>query len=91
MNIYDEVTKLSRSHRLALCGWILRGLNLGSEDKCRLLGRVPRIDHSEPTPSPSDIEQALVERLNKQRRPEAKPWIARDARRHTRISKDAIA
>ena len=44
MTIYDQITAMPRSHRLALAGWILRGIDLGYEDKCRLLGRVPRID-----------------------------------------------
>ncbi len=44
MNIYDEVTRLPRHHRLALCRFILRDIDLSYEDKTRLLGRVPRIN-----------------------------------------------
>ena len=44
LTIYDQIAAMPRSHRLALAGWILRGIDLGYEDKCRLMGRVPRID-----------------------------------------------
>jgi hypothetical protein len=44
MNIYDQITGMSREARLCLCRFALRDIRLGYEDKCRLLGRVPRID-----------------------------------------------
>ena len=38
MNIYDEVTKLPRLHRLALAGWILRTTPAPHREWQRLLG-----------------------------------------------------
>lgn len=39
MNIYDEVLKLPRSHRLNLAGWIIRTNQAKRTELRRLLGR----------------------------------------------------
>jgi hypothetical protein len=55
VTIYDQITAMPRAHRLALAGWILRGIRLGHEDKCRLMGRLPRIDQERERKGSNDM------------------------------------
>lgn len=73
MNIYDEVTKLPRQHRLVLCQFILRTISPSYDEKIKLLGRVPRIDRKGIT------AQDILVRTDKQRAAQARHGISKDA------------